>query len=112
MATAHRSLGSIQPDAFWHKPTVLRPANDPLDNVIPISIEVRGGDDDDVPPPEDGVLHIPTDDGGVIVDFSGKPSETGDEDESDTDANFDANLAEGMDALDLSRIAEDLLEGI
>ncbi len=115
MASAPRSLGSsIQPDAFWHKPTVMRPANDAaIDNVVSISVDVIGGDQDDVPPPEDGILHIPTDDGGVIVDFSGKPAETGAEDDADdADSDFDANLAEEMDEFSLGTIAEDLLEGI
>lgn len=111
---APRSIGApVAPDAFWHKPTIARPDGGTIDNVVPFTtVDVEMPGEEDISPPEDGVLHIPTEDGGVIVDFSGRPQDTGDEDDEDVDVNFDENLAERMDVFDLTRIAEELLEGI
>ena len=108
MATATGNLG-ISPDAFWHKPTIMRPANDPIQDIV---IDVQEGDEADAPKVDDGgALKIPTADGGVIVDFSGRMQPDGDED-GDEDESFDANLALDMGTAELSTIAEDLLEGI
>lgn len=103
----------IKPDAIWD----VRKANpqNPDDPDGPIrtgSDRVKPGEDLDLSqfmPDEDGVVTIYNDDGSVDVEFVDEP----DDDEDDgPDSEFDENLAEVVDELELGRIAESLLEGI
>lgn len=57
--------------------------------------------------PTTGSMVIPLPDGSVIIDMNPAPDWG-----SDEDSNFDENLADKLDAMQLSRIASELLEGI
>src|SRR6185312_1840334 len=74
---------------------------EPEDVVVPID---DAGDGVTISP--DGALQVEAADGSVIIDFNPQPGR------GTASSDFDANLAEGIDDAALSRIAEDLLEGI
>jgi hypothetical protein len=73
-----------------------------------LAVNIQMDDPLALPPvPDDmGAITIPTDDGGVVVDFN--PPVDPDVDTSD----HDANLATALDSFVLGRVAEDLLDGI
>ena len=74
---------------------------EPEDVVVPID---DAGDGVTISP--DGALQVEAADGSVIIEFNPQP------DRGTASTDFDANLAEDIDDAALSRIAEDLLEGI
>ena len=97
------NLGLVPSSAMW------APAPSPADDEFtPESIEVEvEGDDEDKPRREpDGTIVIPTDDGGVVVDFSGGASAS-----AEAEINHGNNLADSLDPLVLATIAESLIEG-
>lgn len=53
----------------------------------------------------DGSVHIPTPDGGLLIDLNPQTEE-------EEEASFSENLAEKLDDMELGRIASDLMEGI
>ena len=84
-------------DNIWQPPPT--PSILPDGQIIDVTIE---GDQPVINP--DGSIAIPTDDGGVIIDLSPE--------KQTTSTDFDTNLAEHMGQMELSRLAEDLLQGI
>lgn len=73
------------------------------------SINILTGDPLPLPPvPDDmGALTIPTDDGGVVIDFNPETEADG----IDT-SDHDANLALALESYVLGNLAEDLMDGI
>lgn len=99
----------VQPDAIWdtRKPQPQNPSDPdgPIRSIAPAA----DGDIDlsDYIPDDDGVVTIKNADGTVDVWFD----EQEDEEEQDP-GDFNDNLAEFIDTMEMSRIAEMLLEGI
>lgn len=103
--------GTIQPDAIWDA----RKANptNPADPDGPVRGVMRDADGDvdlrDYVEDEDGVVKIKNADGGIDIYFLDDDEE---DDGQEEDGDFDDNLADRLDGMELGRIAEMLLEGI
>jgi hypothetical protein len=99
-------MAGIEPDAMWdaRKPNPTRP-DDPDG---PISFDGGPGSPQAFED-EDGFIKIPLPDGTMEVYFR-DPDAVDDEPEEET--GFEENLAEKIDGMELTRIAEMLLEGI
>ena len=80
-----------------------------MGDVDPISVNIES-DADDAPRMVDGNLEIPTEDGGVVIQFNPPSTDTSDADEDPE--NFYRNLAGEMDQGELNTIANDLHEAI
>jgi hypothetical protein len=98
-----------EPDVMWdvRKPGPTHPVNDEPATVI----NGNGGDGGEHFPDAEGFIHIPLPDGTMEIVFRG-PDDQPDEGEGPRDSAFDENLAEHIDQMELTRIAEMLLEGI
>lgn len=81
-------------------------ALDDVPSLAPLSLDL-GNDNTPASTLENGVLKTEHSDGSATIDFSPKVST-----ESDTKDNFYRNLAKDIDEGELSRIANELLEGI
>lgn len=96
----------VAPDAVWD---VRKPApTNPRDPDGPIENDGSDADLSREVETEDNVVKIRNVDGTMVVVFTDEPEEEEEEQQSD----FNDNLAEDMDELELGRIAEMLLEGI
>lgn len=103
----------MKPDSQWNARQAQQ-AYSPKDPDGPVSISSDGGPGSaDAFPDEEGFIKIPLPDGSMEVHFV-DPDEDDDEDDEETgrDSDFDENLAEHIDEMELTRIAEMLLEGI
>lgn len=101
-------MAGIQPDAVWdvRKPKTFNPP----DPDGPVSTDGGAGAADAFPN-EEGFIKIPLPDGSMEVHFV-DPDAPGEEEGEEEETDFDDNLAEDIDGLELTRIAEMLLEGI
>lgn len=92
--------------------SALRKEEPPAPPVDGIDVTIDSANDNGyTTDPETGAISIETDDGGVIIDFSGGGGFLSDNSSSGK-TDFNANLAEYIDAAELGRIAGDLLRGI
>jgi hypothetical protein len=98
----------VAPDAMWdvRRPDPIRP-NDPDG---PVRTDGSDADLSQVVEDEDSVVKIRNPDGSMVVVFL--EEEPDQEEDSAESESFGENLAEDIDELELSRIAEQLLEGI
>jgi hypothetical protein len=100
-------MAGVQPDALWD---VRKPqAYSPTDPDGPISTDGGSGNAGAFSD-EDGFIKIPLEDGSMEVHFVDDDGDEGEEEGRDSE--FDENLAEHIDSMELTRIAEMLLEGI
>jgi hypothetical protein len=99
----------VSPDVMWdvRKPGPTHPVNDEPVSVI----NDDGGDGDEHFPDAEGFIHIPLPDGTMEIVFRGQDDQPN-EGDGPRDSEFDENLAEHIDQLELTRIAEMLLDGI